>query len=135
MMLESGLPGSLWGEIMLTSCVLRNLTPTSSLSVTPLEMWSGKKPSVEHLRVVGCKAFCQLDKKEMKGKFGAKAWVGCMVGYSVDTPGYRVWDPISHKVWDVRGPDYDELVSGGWWRKPAAAKKPFWERDAPFNLK
>ena len=35
MMLEPGLPRSLWGEILLTSCVLRNLTPTSSLSVTP----------------------------------------------------------------------------------------------------
>ena len=38
MMLDSGLPISLWGEIVLTSCVLRNLTPTSSLSVTPLEI-------------------------------------------------------------------------------------------------
>ena len=61
MILESGLSGSLWGEILLTSCVLRNLTPTSSLSVTPLQMWTRKKPSVEHLRVMGCKAFCQLD--------------------------------------------------------------------------
>ena len=73
MMLESGLPGSLWGEILLTSCVLRNLTPTSSLSLTPLEMWTGEKPSVEHLRVMGCKAYCQLDKVEMEGKYGAKA--------------------------------------------------------------
>ena len=44
MMLESKLPGSLWGEIMLTACVVRNLTPTSSLSKIPLEMWTGKKP-------------------------------------------------------------------------------------------
>ena len=43
MMLESGLPDSMWGEILLTSCVLRNLTPTSSLSVTPLQMWTGEK--------------------------------------------------------------------------------------------
>ena len=104
MMLESGLPGSLWGEILLISCVLRNLTPTSFLSVTPLEMWTGEKPSVEHLKVMGCKAYCQLDKVNMEGKYGAKAWMGPLVGYSVDTPGYRVWDPISHKVWDVRGP-------------------------------
>ena len=73
MMLESGLPGSLWGEILLISCVLRNLTPTSFLSVTPLEMWTGEKPSVEHLKVMGCKAYCQLDKVNMEGKYGAKA--------------------------------------------------------------
>ena len=124
MMLESGLPGSLWGEILLTSCVLRNLTPTSSLSVTPLEMWTREMPSVEHLKVMGCKAFCQLDKVNMEGKCGAKAWMGPLVGYFVDTLRYGVWDPVSHKVWDVRGPDFDELVSGGWWKKPAAAKMP-----------
>ena len=47
------------------------------------------------------------------------------MGYSVNAPGYRVWDPVTHKVWDVRGPEFDELVSGGWWRKPAAADKPY----------
>ena len=134
MMLETELPGSLWGEILLTSCVLRNLTPTSSLSVTPLQMWTGKKPSVEHLRVMGCKAFCQLDKVEQIGKYGARAWMGPLVGYSVNTPGYRVWDPVSHKVWDVRGPDFDELVAGGWWKKPPAALKKKWEGDAPLIL-
>ena len=112
-MLESKLPGSLWGEILLTSCVLRNLTPTSSLSITPLQMWTGEKPSVEHLRVVGCKVYCQLGKEEQRGKFGPRAWIGPLVGYSVNTPGYRVWDPVSHKVWDVRGPDFDELVASG----------------------
>ena len=134
MLLESGLPGSLWGEVLLTACVLRNLTPTSTLSVTPLQMWTGSKPSVEHLRVIGCKAFCQLDKVEQIGKYGAKAWIGCLVGYAVNTPGYRVWDPTSHKVWDVRGPDFDELVAGGWWKKPVADRKPKVDNDVPFNL-
>ena len=133
-MLESGLPGSLWGEILLTSCVLRNLTPTSSLPVTPLQMWTGVKPSVEHLRVMGCKAFCQLDKIEQQGKYGAKAWMGPLVGYSVNTPGYRVWDPVSHKVWDVRGPDFDETVRGGWWKVPLAAEKVMWADDNPLHL-
>ena len=64
-------------------------------------------------RVVGCKAYCQLDKVEQKGKYCAKAWIGCMVGYSVDTLEYRVWDLAAHKVWDVRGPDFDEMVNGG----------------------
>ena len=56
------------------------------------------------------------------------------VGYSVDTPGYRVWDPEAHKVWDVRGPDSDEVVRGGWWRKPVALKKFVWEDDGPLRL-
>ena len=80
MMLESGLPGLLWGEILLTSCVLRNLTPTSSLSVTPLEMWTGEKPSLEHLRTMGYKAIGQVDNVNMEGKYGPKAWMGPLLG-------------------------------------------------------
>ena len=90
MLLESGLPGSLWGEIILTPCVLRNLSPAFSPSITPLESWTGRKPSVQHLKVVGSKAYCQLDKRERQGKFSAKAWIGVLVGYSIDTPGYRI---------------------------------------------
>ena len=134
MLLESGLPGSLWGEIILTSCVLRNLSPTSSLFVTPLEMWTGRRPSVQRLRVVGCKVYSQFDKTERTGKFSAKSWIGVLVGYSVDTPGYRVWDPTTHKVWDVRAPDFDESVSGGWWRKPSVNMKPTWEGDEPLEF-
>ena len=63
---------------------------------------------------MGCKVYCQLDKTEQEGKYGAKAWMGPLVEYSVDTPGYRVWDPVSHRVWDVRGANFDEMVLGGW---------------------
>ena len=87
-----------------------------------------------HLRAVGCKAFCPYDEVERKGKFGAQAWVGVMVGYSIDTSGYRVWDPATHKVWDVRGLTFDETASGGWWRKPSAEKRPQWVDDAPLKL-
>ena len=113
MMIESGLPRSLKGEILLTSCILRNLTLTSYLLFTPLEMWTRKKPSVEQLRVMGCKAYCELDQIEQKEKYGAKAWMSLLVGYSVDTLGFWLWDLVSHKVWDVQGPNVDETVWGG----------------------
>ena len=56
------------------------------------------------------------------------------MGYSVDNPGYQVWDPTTHKVWDVRAPGFDELVSGGWWRKPVVDLKPAWEGDEPLEF-
>ena len=89
---------------------------------------------MQHLRVVRCKVFCQFDKTERAGKFFAKAWIGVVVGYSVDTPGYRIWDPTTHKVWDVRAPDFDELVIGGWWRKPIIDNKPTWGGDEPLDF-
>ena len=97
-------------------------------------MWTGRRPSVFNLRVVGCKAFCKFNKTDRTKKFSAKAWIGEMVGYSLDTPGYRVWDPTTHKVWDVRALDFDESVSGGWWRKPANDKKPIWEAHEPLDF-
>ena len=60
--------------------------------------------------------------------------MGPLVGYSINTPGYRVWDPSRHKVWDVRSPDFDELVSGAWWKQPVAASNPRWEMDVPLHL-
>ena len=57
---------------MLAACVLRNLTVTSTLDMTPLEKWNGVKPSIERLRVLGSKTYCQFDKTERVGKYGAK---------------------------------------------------------------
>ena len=37
-------------------------------------------------------------------------------------------------MWDVRSPDFDETVTGGWWRKPAAIDKPAWGGDEPLHF-
>ena len=37
-------------------------------------------------------------------------------------------------MWDVRSPDFDETVTGGWWRKPAAVDKPAWGGDEPLHF-
>ena len=56
------------------------------------------------------------------------------MGYSVDTLGYRIWDPTTHRVWDVRSPNFDETAIGGWWRKQGADDKPEWGGDDPLNF-
>ena len=98
---------------MLAACVLRNLTTTSSLARTPLEMWSGKKPSIVKLMILRRKASCLYDKTKRGGKYGVKAWVGPPEGYFAHTPWYRVWDPKTHEVWNVRKPEFNESVKGG----------------------
>ena len=74
------------------------------------------------------------NKVEKQGKNGAKAWIGPLVGYSVNTPRYRVWDLVSHKVWDVRGPDFDAMVGRLWWKRHAAKKKYVWDDDSQLHL-
>ena len=56
------------------------------------------------------------------------------MGYSINTSGYWIWDPTTHRVWDVRSLDFDGTVTGGWWRKPAAVDKPAWGGDEPLHF-
>ena len=55
----------LWDEAIATACYLINRYPTSSLvDKTPMEAWSGHKPSLIHLRVFGCEAYAYVPKEK-----------------------------------------------------------------------
>ena len=45
-------------EVLHAVNMLRNMTPVTNLDCTPWEMWTGQKPDLSNLRVLGCKAFC-----------------------------------------------------------------------------
>ena len=54
MMFEKRLPKFLWAEAVNTSVYLLNRLPTKSVNgKTPIEAWSGIKPTANHLRVFG----------------------------------------------------------------------------------
>ena len=89
----------------------------AGLSKTPDELWSGKVPSVKHLRAYGSKAYVSLEKRKRNGKMGETKWEGVVVGYPSSSVGYRVWDPLRGKVYNVGVPFVDEDVQPGWWRK------------------
>ena len=78
--------------------------------------WSGKKPTVVHMKSFGCKVYCPIDRKYRAGKLGAVRYEGVLVGYSETSPLVRVWNPLKDKrVLNVGGADYDESVERGWW--------------------
>jgi hypothetical protein len=98
MMMSSGLPYYLWGEALMTANYLKNLSPHSSIeNMTPEEAWSGKKPSVKHLKAFGCKA-STLVTPSKTSKFGSRVWMGSFVGYGGSSFGFRIWDPIKRQV-------------------------------------
>lgn len=98
MMVESGLPASMWAEAVNTACYIRNRCPTRALpNMTPFEAWTGRKPYTKHLRRFGCKAVF-LDKGANPGKFEAKGKSVILVGYSTESKAYRLWIPGSSKV-------------------------------------
>lgn len=55
MLYEKGLPKTFWAEAVYTAVYLLNRCPTKAVqNKTPIEAWSGQKPSARHRRVFGC---------------------------------------------------------------------------------
>ena len=90
------------------------MTPATNMECTPFEKWFGKKPDLTKLRVLGCKAFCQIDTKQKDGKFMRVNYQGALVNYSTTSLAYRVWDPLRHTVYDVAQPSFNEDAVRGW---------------------
>jgi len=54
MLLSLGLPHNLWGEAVLTANYILNKIPHKKVGKTPYELWNGKLPSYNFLKVWGC---------------------------------------------------------------------------------
>ena len=99
---EVGLLQKFWAEAIATTCYLINRSPTSTLvDKTPMEAWSGHKPSLRHLRVFGCKAYAHVQKKK-RTKLDNKSIKCIFIGYSNGVNGYKLSDPILQKVFYCR---------------------------------
>jgi hypothetical protein len=63
---------SFWAEAVVNAVYTRNRCPTRALEgMTPEEAWSGRKPSVAHMRMFGCLVYAMVP-DEKKGKLDAK---------------------------------------------------------------
>ena len=129
MLVGAGLGGGFWVEGVVAACYIRNRCPVTGLSKTPDELWSGKVPSVKHLRAYGCKAYVSLEKMKRGRKMGVTKWEGVVVGYPATSVGYRVWDPVRGKVFNVGVPFLDENVEPGWWKVPSGGSGVIEEED------
>ena len=77
-------------------------------------MRTGKKQDLAKLRVIGCKAFCQIQNFARGGKFEAVGYLGALISDGVNSPTYGVWNSNTHKVYDVAAPTFDEDAQPGW---------------------
>ncbi|KAL8519248.1 hypothetical protein ACS0TY_010259 [Phlomoides rotata] len=57
MMSYTDLPKSFWDMLWKTSAYILNLVPSKSVPKTPSELWTGRKPSLRHIRIWGCPAY------------------------------------------------------------------------------
>eukprot|EP00798_Chlamydomonas_sp_ICE-L_P017849 gene17849-biopygen26817 len=94
-----------------TAAVLRK-TPDQQTSgtpgsdQTPYEMFYGTKPSVDHLRIIGCTAYVHIPVKS-RSLFAPSAKITRLEGYSDSRKAYRVVDE-NQKIYDARDITFNE---------------------------
>ena len=90
MLSHVNLPVSLWMEALKTTAHILNLAPTKSAPSTPYEMWAGKKPSLNYLRVWGCPAEAKVFNPHIK-KLDPNTVSCFFIGYPHRGKGYRFY--------------------------------------------
>ena len=61
MLLDQDLPKFLWEEVVMIAVYIQNMSPHKSLdNTTPEEVFTGKKLSVDHLRIFGSPAYIHV---------------------------------------------------------------------------
>ena len=120
---DAGLPIEFWKEAMETDAYFRNRTGCGPIidenASTPEEAFTGIKPSIDHIRVWGCKCYSYVDPKSLpaegrRDKFMDKGRVGVFMGYVEETTKqYRLWAPDLRRVIRSHVVRFDESLKGG----------------------
>lgn len=64
MIKEKGLPHKFWGEAASTVVYILNKCPTKKKGKVPDDIWSGRKPTVGHLKTFGALNMYQTRREE-----------------------------------------------------------------------
>ena len=94
------LPESLWIEALKTAAYLLNRFPTKATYKTSYELWTGKKPSLKHLHIWGCRAEARPQKPNEK-KLDARTISCYFIGYSERSRGYKFYDPTTKSIFEM----------------------------------
>nr|GEV24001.1 hypothetical protein [Tanacetum cinerariifolium] len=92
MPVDSLLPIPFWAETVNTACYVQNrVLVTKSHSKTPYELLHGRTPSIGFMRPFGC-PMTILNTLDPLGKFKGKVDEGFLVGYSINSKAFRVFN-------------------------------------------
>ncbi|GKA93635.1 retrovirus-related pol polyprotein from transposon TNT 1-94 [Tanacetum coccineum] len=98
MLADSLLPTVFWAEAVNTTCyVLNRVLVTKPHNKTSYELIIGRAPSISFMRHFGCPVTI-LNNLDPLGKFDGKAEEGFLVGYSVHSKAFRVFNTETRKV-------------------------------------
>ena len=95
MMSYARLPISFWGHALLSASHILDNLPSKSVPTTPYELWTGRKPNLEHLKVWGCPTHV-LEKDPTK--LEPKTEVCVFIGYPKGSKAYEFYSLRDKKV-------------------------------------
>jgi hypothetical protein len=89
---SSNLSRALWAEVLQTVVHVHNRTVRTGQTLTPHELWTGKRPNLSSLHPIGTPTFVLLPKAHQQKLITNKATKGTLVGFGEDigTKGYRI---------------------------------------------
>nr|GEZ34447.1 retrovirus-related Pol polyprotein from transposon TNT 1-94 [Tanacetum cinerariifolium] len=91
-MADSLLPIPFWAEAVNTACYVQNrVLVTKPQNKTLYELLHGRTPSISFMRPFGC-PMTILNTLDSLGKFNGKGDEGFLVGYSVSSKAFRVFN-------------------------------------------
>ncbi|GKC86587.1 ribonuclease H-like domain-containing protein, partial [Tanacetum coccineum] len=98
MLADSFLPNTFWAEVVSTACyVLNRVLVTKPQNKTPYELITGKIPIISYIRPFGCHVTI-LNTIDHLGKFEGKSDEGFLVGYSLNSKAFRVYNLETKRV-------------------------------------
>ncbi|KAJ9551621.1 hypothetical protein OSB04_015666 [Centaurea solstitialis] len=121
-------PNYLWGEAVNHSTYIINRIPTRALKeATPYQLYYGRKPDIEHMRVFGCIAYAKVAGPFLK-KLDDRSRKTVHLGSEPGSKAYRLFDPESQKIIVSRDVIFNENSSWKWDRTSDPSHKPdmFW---------
>ncbi|GJS09118.1 putative ribonuclease H-like domain-containing protein [Tanacetum coccineum] len=126
MLADSFLPNTFWAEAVSTTCyVLNRVLVTKPQNKTPYELITGKIPIISYIRLFGCHMTI-LNTIEHLGKFEEKSDEGFLVGYSLNSKAFRVYNLETKRVEENLHTNFLE-------NKPnVAGKGPAWLFDLDY---
>ena len=93
MLTDLDLPLSLWVEVASTTVYIQNRSPHAIVGEkTPEEVFTSKKPAVDHMRIFGTPVYIHV-LKEKRAKPERSGKKGIFVGYSDSSKAYRIYGP------------------------------------------
>ena len=78
-----------------------------------MEAWSGVRPTAKHLKVFGSLSYFLIPSTK-RGKLDEKVEKGILVGYAIESKGYRIFNLNTAKIQVSRDVHFDENSYWNW---------------------